>query len=56
MSEPGRERACDRAVSKGIINERESQLRLVTSVRLRWTAVFGQLAAVALITLFTAFR
>ncbi len=37
-------------VFKGIVNDRESQLRLVTSVRLRWTAVLGQLAAVALIT------
>lgn len=32
---------------KGIINERESQLRLDTSVRLRWVAVLSQLAAVA---------
>jgi two-component system sensor histidine kinase RegB len=40
---------------KGIVSERESQLRLVTSVRLRWTAVLGQLAAVALITLFYGF-
>lgn len=32
---------------KGIVNERESQLRLVTSVRLRWAAVLGQLLAIA---------
>lgn len=43
------------AVFKGIINERESQLRLSTSVRLRWTAVVGQLAAVAVITFFYGF-
>jgi two-component system, sensor histidine kinase RegB len=35
---------------KGIVNERESQLRLVTSVRLRWAAVFGQLFTVAVVT------
>ena len=40
---------------KRIINQRESQLRLVTSVRLRWTAVFGQLATVALVVLFYGF-
>lgn len=34
---------------KGIVNERESQLRLVTSVRLRWAAVLGQLTAVAVV-------
>jgi two-component system, sensor histidine kinase RegB len=34
----------------GIIDERESQLRLQTSVRLRWLAVLGQLAAVGIIT------
>lgn len=34
---------------KGIVNERESQLRLVTSVRLRWAAVVGQLIAVAVV-------
>ncbi len=34
---------------KGIVNERESQLRLVTSVRLRWAAVFGQLITVAIV-------
>lgn len=33
----------------GIVNERESQLRLVTSVRLRWAAVIGQLIAVAVV-------
>ena len=32
---------------KGIVSERESQLRLVTSVRLRWAAVLGQLIAIA---------
>lgn len=32
---------------KGIVRERESQLRLVTSVRLRWAAVLGQLIAIA---------
>jgi two-component system sensor histidine kinase RegB len=42
-------------VLKGIVNERESQLRLVTSVRLRWMAVLGQLATVALIRLFYGF-
>ncbi|MBA2126451.1 two-component sensor histidine kinase [Hyphomicrobium methylovorum] len=40
---------------KGIVNDRESQLRLVTSVRLRWMAVLGQLAAVAVIALFYGF-
>lgn len=34
---------------KGIVNERESQLRLVTSVRLRWAAVLGQLLAIAIV-------
>ncbi len=34
---------------KGIVNERESQLRLVTSVRLRWAAVVGQLAAIGVV-------
>jgi two-component system, sensor histidine kinase RegB len=34
---------------KGIVNERESQLRLVTSVRLRWAAVAGQLIAIAVV-------
>ncbi|MET0407044.1 MAG: ActS/PrrB/RegB family redox-sensitive histidine kinase [Hyphomicrobium sp.] len=40
---------------KGIVNERESQLRLLTSVRLRWTAVLGQLAAIAAVTLLYGF-
>lgn len=40
---------------KGIVNTRQSQLRLVTSVRLRWMAVVGQLAAVAIITLYYGF-
>ncbi len=35
---------------KGIVNERESQLRLVTTVRLRWAAVLGQLIAVGVVT------
>lgn len=35
---------------KGIVNARESQLRLVTSVRLRWAAVIGQLTAVGTVT------
>ncbi|MGQ0455632.1 MAG: ActS/PrrB/RegB family redox-sensitive histidine kinase [Hyphomicrobium sp.] len=35
---------------KGIVNERESQLRLVTTVRLRWAAVLGQLLAVGIVT------
>ena len=34
---------------KGIVNARESQLRLLTSVRLRWAAVFGQLIAIAVV-------
>jgi two-component system sensor histidine kinase RegB len=42
-------------VLKGIVNERESQLRLVTSVRLRWMAVLGQLAAIAAATLLYGF-
>jgi hypothetical protein len=40
---------------KGIVNERESQLRLVTSVRLRWMAVLGQLGAIAAVTLLYGF-
>ncbi|MFT3733060.1 MAG: ActS/PrrB/RegB family redox-sensitive histidine kinase [Hyphomicrobium sp.] len=40
---------------KGIVNERESQLRLITSVRLRWAAVLGQLAAIAVVTLIYGF-
>lgn len=42
-------------VLKGIVNERESQLRLMTSVRLRWMAVLGQLAAIAAVTLLYGF-
>ncbi len=34
---------------KGIINDRESQLRLVTSVRLRWAAVLGQLITIGVV-------
>lgn len=41
---------------KGIVNERESQLRLVTSVRLRWVAVLGQLGAIAAVTLLYGFH
>lgn len=41
---------------KGIINARESQLRLVTTVRLRWAAVLGQLAAVGIVTTFYGFK
>ncbi len=40
---------------KGIVNERESQLRLVTTVRLRWAAVIGQLIAVGVVTWFYGF-
>lgn len=36
--------------NRGITSERESQLRLHTSVRLRWVAILGQLAAVAVVT------
>lgn len=36
--------------AKGIFSERESQLRLQTSVRLRWVAILGQLAAVGVVT------
>ena len=36
--------------TKGIISERESQLRLQTSVRLRWLAIFGQLLAIGVVT------
>ncbi len=35
---------------KDIVGERESRLRLQTSVRLRWVAILGQLAAVAIVT------
>ncbi|MEQ1669773.1 MAG: ActS/PrrB/RegB family redox-sensitive histidine kinase, partial [Hyphomicrobium sp.] len=34
---------------RGIVNDRESQLRLVTSVRLRWAAVLGQLVTIAVV-------
>jgi two-component system, sensor histidine kinase RegB len=40
---------------KGIVNERESQLRLVTTVRLRWAAVVGQLIAVGVVSWFYSF-
>lgn len=36
--------------AKGIESERESQLRLQTSVRLRWVAILGQLVAVGVVT------
>lgn len=55
MSTPAESKTAVAPVLKGIVNERESQLRLVTSVRLRWMAVLGQLAAVALIRLFYGF-
>lgn len=35
---------------RGITSERESQLRLHTSVRLRWVAILGQLTTVAVVT------
>lgn len=47
--------ALPRAAVKGIVNERESQLRLVTTVRLRWAAVLGQLAAVGITVLYFGF-
>jgi len=34
---------------KGIVNERQSRLRLDTSVRLRWVAVLGQLLAIGVV-------
>ncbi|MCB1484193.1 MAG: ActS/PrrB/RegB family redox-sensitive histidine kinase [Hyphomicrobiaceae bacterium] len=40
---------------RDIASERESQLRLQTSVRLRWIAILGQLAAVAIVTGFYGF-
>lgn len=52
MSTPAESKPAVAPVLKGIVNVRESQLRLVTSVRLRWMAVLGQLAAVALIKLY----
>ena len=55
MSRPAESKTAVAPVLKGIVNERESQLRLVTSVRLRWMAVLGQLAAVALIRLYYGF-
>lgn len=55
MSTPAESKTAVAPVLKGIVNERESQLRLVTSVRLRWMAVLGQLAAVALIRLVYGF-
>lgn len=39
----------------GIRGGGESQLRLVTSVRLRWTAVFGQLATIAVVHAYYGF-
>ena len=50
MDKPASRARSQPPVFKGIINERESQLRLSTSVRLRWTAVVGQLVAVAVVT------
>jgi len=44
------------SVLKRIVNQRESQLRLVTSVRLRWAAVLGQLCAITFVTLFYGFQ
>jgi len=55
MSTPVESKPAVAPVLKGIVNVRESQLRLVTSVRLRWMAVLGQLAAVALIKLYYGF-
>ncbi len=55
MSKPAKSAPASAPILKGIVNQRESQLRLVTSVRLRWTAVLGQLAAVALVTFFYGF-
>jgi len=37
-------------ITRNIVSERESQLRLQTSVRLRWIAILGQLLAVAVVT------
>ena len=45
MSMPAERKTAAAPVLKGIVNERESQLRLVTSVRLRWMAVLGQLGS-----------
>ena len=55
MSEPAERETVTAPTLKGIINLRDSQLRLVTSVRLRWAAVLGQLVAVAFITLYYGF-
>lgn len=55
MSMPADSKTAAAPAPKGIVNERESQLRLVTSVRLRWMAVLGQLATVALIRLIYGF-
>ena len=55
MSEPAESLPPPPSILRGIVNERESQLRLLTSVRLRWAAVLGQLGAVALVTLFYGF-
>lgn len=55
MSKPPESVPASTPVLKGIVNERESQLRLVTSVRLRWMAVLGQLTAVALIKFYYGF-
>jgi two-component system sensor histidine kinase RegB len=56
MSKPKENEPTIAPIMRGIVNRRESQLRLVTSVRLRWTAVLGQLAAVAITTLFYGFQ
>jgi hypothetical protein len=52
----GVNRIVPEAQFKGIVNERESQLRLDTSVRLRWVAVLGQLVAVGLVIGFLGFN
>jgi two-component system, sensor histidine kinase RegB len=49
MSDPQAAAKRPRPSVKGIVNDRESQLRLVTSVRLRWAAVLGQLIAIAVV-------
>lgn len=55
MDKPAEKQRQPLPLFKGIINERESQLRLSTSVRLRWTAVLGQLATIAVVSLFYGF-
>lgn len=40
----------DNVRAKGIASERESQLRLQTSVGLRWVAILGQLLAIGVVT------